>query len=281
MPAKVVSVVMQKGGVGKSTITFNLGYNLSRSHRVLLLDTDGQYQLTKLAAAERTAEATLAKAYELPDSDLRDFIQPTKFREEGSGPFPRLGIVPSEWNVNDVDSAVLTWRHTRLDPQRTLDKLLKRSREVLEWYDVVLVDTPPALNNLTANSLMASDYVLLPIQMSDDFSVDNLMHPLALIGEVVKETGGRLKPLGFIQNMHDHRLLITRAVRADLERYSEETGIPILEPAIPDSTVVQQANKLKEPIAAYDHRSAPGRALSQLTQLIAREIGLDGGARGN
>ncbi len=201
--ATVIAVANQKGGVGKTTTTLNLGFVLaSCGKRVLLADMDPQGNLTAGAGVTGSVASTIADA-------LLDRAKPLPVITV-PGPFKgTLGVAPASLALASAEAALLNrlGREMRLrDQLQTVDA----------EYDYVLIDTPPSLGVLTINALVAANYVLIPTE-ARYFSLEGL-RMLQESVEEVRYLNPRLKVLGIVVSKYDRRLKEERSVSAYLRK---------------------------------------------------------------
>src|SRR5690349_18781980 len=148
--ATIIAVANQKGGVGKTTTTANLGAALARrGKRVLLVDMDPQGNLTSAVGISKQTEQTVAEAL----LDYRAAL-PTVSVGNGAG---CLDVTPATLSLASAEAALMN----KLGREQRLRDQLDRHASS---YDVVVIDTPPSLGLLTINALVAADYVLVPTE---------------------------------------------------------------------------------------------------------------------
>jgi chromosome partitioning protein len=203
----VIAVANQKGGVGKTTTTANLGASLAKlQQRVLLIDLDPQGNLTAALGLNREVENTIAQA-------LMDRACPMPILQvenhNGSG----LSLVPSAIPLATTEAALMTKLGREL---RLRDQILP----VAERFDFILIDTPPSLGLLTINALVAANCVVVPTE-ARFFS----LHGLQMLEESIREIlylNPELKVLGILLSKLDRRLREERAVAGFLrERWGD------------------------------------------------------------
>ena len=166
---KIISIVNQKGGVGKTTTAINLGTALAAiDKKILLIDLDPQGNLsTGIGVTEKQRNISV---YDLitQSYSISKTIQETKI--------PNLKIIPSNINLSGIEFELAA------DEDRT-NKLNKKINELKEGYDFVLIDCPPSLGILTVNSLVASDSVLVPLQC-EFYALEGLAQLLRTIEKI-------------------------------------------------------------------------------------------------
>lgn len=233
---KIIALFNQAGGVGKSTLTQNLGYHLQQhSHRVLLVDLDPQSSLTTFMGLE-PEELTFTIAEPLLDEEGDTSEVPIHTNIHG------LDVVPANINLSGVELALVN-----------ADMRDLRLKDVLEPlkndYDFILIDCPPSLGLLSYISLVAATHILIPIQCQfKAFAGTNLL--IKTVARVKRRANRNLAIAGFIPTLYDHRRSQDeRTLTAIQERFSE---IGPVYPPIPWSTNFADAVEARLPLALYD-----------------------------
>jgi len=193
----IIAVANQKGGVGKTTTTANLGASLAAlNQRVLLVDLDPQGNLTAAFSVPVTESGTVAQA-------LMDRAFPLPIVQVESARMAQLFLVPATISLATTESALMTKLGRE---QRLRDQLLPVSND----FDYILIDTPPALGLLTINALVAASRVVVPTE-ARFFSLQGLQMLEESISEVLY-LNPSLKILGIVLSKLDRRLKEERAV---------------------------------------------------------------------
>ena len=243
---KVVALFNQAGGVGKSTLAVNLGYSLAqRKHRVLLVDVDPQSSLTTFMGLEPgTLERTIYNAI-VPEEEL-----PIHKQIHG------MDLVPAQLKLSDAEQELVTayMRDTRLK-----DAL----EPVRDQYDFVLIDCPPSLGMLSYISLVATDYLLIPIQTQfKAFQGTDML--LQTLQKVKAKSNRTLKIAGFVPTMYDRRNshddLTLKAIQEQL------APIAKIFPSIPKSTVFADASMERMPLAVYSPKHPAKKVLDEIAK---------------
>jgi len=248
--AKVIAITNQKGGVGKTTTSINLGASLAANDlRVLLVDSDPQGNSTSgLGIDKRSDNSTLYNAL-LAGVPLVDTI----IKTDCDG----LDIVPADKNLvaANLDLVDLEDREYRL--RRAL-------LGVREGYDYILIDCPPALDLLTLNALVAADSVLIPIQC-EFFALEGISQLMDTVDRIRESFSHDLKIEGILLTMFDERTNLTRQVADDLrEFFSDEVFATV----IPRSIRLAEAPSFGKPILMYDPRSRGAESYIKLAKEI-------------
>jgi chromosome partitioning protein len=257
-PTQIISITNQKGGVGKTATTINLGGALAEDgHNVLLLDLDPQGHLTdglrlnQAATGEGTASLYRALIGEYTGS-LADLIV------SHSQPAGRLDVIP---NSIEMFMAV-----RELDKQRAREHRLQRLLASLRGiYDYVLIDAPPSLDILTDNALAAADGVLIPVQAEDSSlkALRLLLPQIASVDADLRDTP--LKLHGLVVSLL--RRPITKLAESVLSEFGQLQGLPVLG-AVPQSVTVTEAWRYGRTVVDY----APDSEHAQSYRAIAKTL---------
>ncbi|MFL6052548.1 MAG: ParA family protein [Actinoallomurus sp.] len=259
-PARIVSVCNQKGGVGKTTTTINLGAALAeQGRRVLLVDFDPQGALSVgLGKGDpRQLDLTIYNLLMEQGVETEEVILPTSV--EG------MHLLPS--NI-DLSGAEVQLVH-EVGREYILGGLLK---PVVDQYDYIMIDCQPSLGLLTVNALAASEGVLVPLEC-EYFA----MRGVALLMETIEKVKARLNPElaidGFLATMYDSRTLHTREVLGRIvEAFGENVFHTVINRTVrfPDATVVG------EPITRFDPSSMGANAYRELAKEVLQRWQLIG-----
>lgn len=251
--AKVICVTNQKGGVGKTTTAVNLSYYLAKDKKkTLLIDFDPQGNATSGLGVDKNDRESLGVTMTdvaLGAAELRQAIRPTKYKNYDLAP-----ATPELANT-EVEMASM---------QRKFVRLRDAIRSVESEYDYVIIDSPPSLSLLTVNGMIASDYLLLPVQ-TEFFALEGVTQLLESMKLVMKQANPRLRLLGILATMYDRRTSLSAQVYAEIEKYFKQLTFKT---KIPRNVRVAEAPSHGVPVGAYDKFSKGAKAYKAL----AREV---------
>lgn len=244
--AYIISVVNQKGGVGKTTTTINLAAYLGqRGKKVLIVDLDPQGNATSGYGYDKSALESTVYDLLVNDADIKDVIQTTK----------RKNIDMCPTNID------LAGAEVELVSAMSRETILKRAlEEVSSSYNYILIDCPPSLGLLTLNALAASTGVLVPIQ-GEYYALEGLTQLVDTINLVKRHLNPQIGIFGVVITMFDGRTQLTRQVTQEVQNYF---GEKVFKTYIPRNIRLAEAPSHGKTIAEYDNKSKGGKAYDAL-----------------
>lgn len=251
MEAIIISMCNQKGGVGKTTTTINLGAALVElGYKVLLVDFDPQGSLSVgLGVNPHTLEHSIYNLLLSKQCTVDEVVRPTSV--------PELDILPSNIDLSAAEVQLVS----EVAREQTLTRVLAplRSR-----YDFILIDCAPSLGLLTINALTASDYVIMPLEC-EFFALRGIALLTDTISKVADRLNPKLKVMGILGTMYDGRTLHSREV---LERVVQAFGDDVFHTVIRRTVKFPETTVAGEPITTYASAS-PG---ADAYRMLAREV---------
>lgn len=247
---KIITIVNQKGGVGKTTTTVNLAAALAvLEKRVLLIDLDPQGNATSGVGIEKDQVKLQVYDALIGREPIHKCILPTTTNN--------LFCVPG--NIN------LTGAEIELVHEFAREHKLKEALQpIMNEWDFILIDCPPSLGLLTVNAMTASTDVLVPIQC-EYYALEGVSQLLTTIRLIQKNLNPGLNILGILLTMFDKRVNLSMQVAKEVHRYFKEK---VFRSVIPRNIKLTEAPSFGKPIFLYDIRS-PG-AMSYLS--LANEV---------
>ncbi|MBR5153649.1 MAG: ParA family protein [Alphaproteobacteria bacterium] len=258
---QIIAFANQKGGVGKTTTAINLGASLAAiKQRVLLVDLDQQGNAGTGLGFERGGHT----------QNVYDVIMGVSPAAENilSTAVPGLHLLPSSQALAGADIDLLDVPNREFCLRNAL-------LPIMEHYDYILLDCPPALGYLTVNALTAADMVIIPMQC-EFYSLEGIQQLTDTISVVRERWNPNLSILGVLLTMYDRRYGLTRAVDEDVRN---TFGDLVFKTVVPRNVRVSEAPSHGKPALFYDFNSTGAQAyLRVATEVVQRTTG---GINGN
>lgn len=250
---KVISVVNQKGGVGKTTSAVNIAAGLGiKGKKVLLVDIDPQGNSTSGYGINKREIKKSSYDLLIGNSTAEEVIIHTAFKNVDIIPC-NIQLAGAEVEMIDLDGR---------------ESLLKRGIvTVVDKYDFVLLDCPPSLGLITINALCASDTLLVPVQC-EYYAMEGLSQLMATVRQVKRMYNGTLELEGVLLTMFDGRLNLTQQVVGELKKFFPDK---LFKTAIPRSVRLSEAPSYGMPIQYYDKKSKGADAYIDVAKEIIKK----------
>jgi chromosome partitioning protein len=248
--AYVISIVNQKGGVGKTTTAVNLSAFLAKKRKkVLIIDLDPQGNATSGYGFDKGQLENTVYDLLVNEEDINNVISATSVKN--------VDMCPT--NIN------LAGAEVELVSAISRETILKRAIEpVLDKYDYIIIDCPPALGLLTINALAACEGVIVPIQ-GEYYALEGLTQLMDTINMIKKKLNPKIGILGVVITMHDRRTQLTKQVVEEVQKYF---GDKVFKTFIPRNVRLAEAPSYGQTIEEYDPKSKGSLAY----QALANEV---------
>ncbi|WP_458110599.1 sporulation initiation inhibitor protein Soj [Bacillus sp. PK6-013] len=248
---KIIAITNQKGGVGKTTTSVNLGACLAYiGKRVLLVDIDPQGNATSGIGVEKADVDQCVYDILVDDADVKDVIKTTSVEN--------LDVIPA--------TIQLAGAEIELVPTISREVRLKRALEsVKQNYDFMIIDCPPSLGLLTINALTASDSVVIPVQC-EYYALEGLSQLLNSVRLVQKHLNTDLMIDGVLLTMLDARTNLGIQVIEEVKKYFRDK---VYQTVIPRNVRLSEAPSHGKPIILYDARSRGAEVYLELAKEVA------------
>lgn len=245
---RVIAVLNQKGGVGKTTTAINLGAYLAKAGKsVLIIDFDPQGNATSgLGFNKHTAPVT---SYDVlhDASSVEKAVYATAT--------PNLFIMPANAGLANAEVDLVSKDRREYTLQGAISALT---------YDYILIDCPPALGLLTVNALTAANELLIPVQ-AEYYALEGLSQLLSVMQKVKQGLNTKLELMGVVVTMYDGRTSLSEQVHDELKKHF---GTKLFKTVIPRNVKLAEAPSHGRPVAEHDKWSKGARAYKALAKEI-------------
>ena len=248
--AKTITIANNKGGVGKTMLAYHLANMFAdlKEQRVLFVDFDPQGNSTKYFVGQDG----ISDKYHVKNMFEKSGIEPFKVTD----------------NISIVGSSISLGKYENLKDLNDYFALRRYLRTVSEDYDIVIIDTPPNIGTFTTNALLATDFVVIPVDSSvDAFNAIDLI--MEAVNDVRLDHNEKIKVAGIVMNIF---ALHTNAGKKALSRLEQQYSEFLITPAVPSSTVVQNARESEQTVFEEDSKHKVCSALIEIFESLCKNL---------
>ncbi len=250
MNAKVIVISNQKGGTGKTAMSYEIGTMLSKNHKVLFVDLDGQTDLTRMLINDESVLLNMGALEALEGTTARNLLVHIN---------SNVDLLPGTETLLNADYVLMNKKG------RISERLSKALEPLKNDYDFIVIDTPPKLGVMTTNALSAADYVFITT-LAENNSIDGAIRFIKSFLQINSLRKDKAILGGIIVNRFNGRSIINRSMYGSIEDIAQQLNTRVF--VIKDTVKIREAHFLNKSVSEHAPKIEVSRELVELVNYI-------------